>query len=124
MGEHGLARFVGLIAGQELGSKKEHLALAPPSAGTTADKILMIGDAPGDLKAARGQRRPLLPDRPRPRGRVVAAVLRGGPAPILRRHLRRRLHGRADRRVRGPPARDPALDPILIAPRSVQSLLT
>ncbi|MDX2035964.1 MAG: HAD family hydrolase [Isosphaeraceae bacterium] len=49
--EHGLARHVALIAGQELGSKKEHLSIA---AGDRYDhdKILMIGDAPGDQKAA------------------------------------------------------------------------
>jgi phosphoglycolate phosphatase-like HAD superfamily hydrolase len=49
--EHDLARHVALIAGQELGSKTEHLALA--AAGRyDADKILMVGDAPGDRKAA------------------------------------------------------------------------
>jgi phosphoglycolate phosphatase-like HAD superfamily hydrolase len=49
--EHGLKRYVGLIAGQELGSKKEHLALA--AVGKYAPhKILMVGDAPGDQKAA------------------------------------------------------------------------
>jgi phosphoglycolate phosphatase-like HAD superfamily hydrolase len=49
--EHDLKKFVGLIAGQELGSKKEHLAMA---AGGRYDKhkTLMIGDAPGDQKAA------------------------------------------------------------------------
>ncbi len=50
--EHGIDRFTRIIAGQELGSKTEHLRLAsegkyPP------EKVLMIGDAPGDLKAAR-----------------------------------------------------------------------
>ncbi|MFC1614395.1 HAD family hydrolase [Gemmatimonadota bacterium] len=50
--EHDIARFTRVIAGQEMGSKKEHLALAavgkyPP------EKILMVGDAPGDMKAAR-----------------------------------------------------------------------
>ena len=39
----------------------------------------MVGDALGDWKRGQGQRRALLPDRPRPRGRVVATVLRGGP---------------------------------------------
>jgi phosphoglycolate phosphatase-like HAD superfamily hydrolase len=50
-GEHGLAQHVALIAGQELGSKKEHLGLAT---GGRYDKhkVLMIGDAPGDQKAA------------------------------------------------------------------------
>jgi phosphoglycolate phosphatase-like HAD superfamily hydrolase len=50
--EHGIDSLVSLIAGQEMGSKSEHLELAakgkyPP------DQILMVGDAPGDLKAAR-----------------------------------------------------------------------
>jgi phosphoglycolate phosphatase-like HAD superfamily hydrolase len=49
--EHDLACYVALIAGQELGSKKEHLALA--AAGRyDKDKVLMVGDAPGDRKAA------------------------------------------------------------------------
>lgn len=49
--EHDLAKYVGLIAGQELGSKKEHLGLAA-GGRYEADHILMIGDAPGDRKAA------------------------------------------------------------------------
>ncbi len=49
--EHGIAQFVSLIAGQELGSKREHLALA--TAGRYAkQQVLMIGDAPGDRSAA------------------------------------------------------------------------
>jgi beta-phosphoglucomutase-like phosphatase (HAD superfamily) len=50
--EHGLAKYVRVIAGQERGSKTEHLKLA--AGGKYApDHILMIGDAPGDMKAAR-----------------------------------------------------------------------
>jgi phosphoglycolate phosphatase-like HAD superfamily hydrolase len=49
--EHGLARFVALIAGQELGSKKEHLALAT-SGRYEKSRVLMVGDAPGDRAAA------------------------------------------------------------------------
>jgi phosphoglycolate phosphatase-like HAD superfamily hydrolase len=50
--EHGIARHVRLIAGQEMGSKSQHLATAakPHFPG---ERILMIGDAPGDMKAAR-----------------------------------------------------------------------
>ena len=49
--ENGIAEFPRVIAGQEMGKKKEHLELV-------ADKypegnILMIGDAPGDMKAAK-----------------------------------------------------------------------
>ena len=50
--QNDLAGYVRLIAGQELGSKQEHLALA--AAGRyREEKMLMIGDAPGDLKAAK-----------------------------------------------------------------------
>jgi phosphoglycolate phosphatase-like HAD superfamily hydrolase len=50
--ENDMAKHVRLIAGQELGSKKEHLAYG--AKGKYDDnKILMIGDAPGDMKAAK-----------------------------------------------------------------------
>jgi phosphoglycolate phosphatase-like HAD superfamily hydrolase len=50
--EHGIDRHVVLIAGQEMGSKTEHLTLA--AKGKYADdQVLMVGDAPGDMKAAR-----------------------------------------------------------------------
>jgi phosphoglycolate phosphatase-like HAD superfamily hydrolase len=50
--EHQLAPLVALIAGQELGSKTEHLKLG--AGGKYAPRhVLMIGDAPGDFKAAR-----------------------------------------------------------------------
>jgi phosphoglycolate phosphatase-like HAD superfamily hydrolase len=50
--EHGIDRYVRVIAGQERGKKSEHIALA--TKGQYApDHILMIGDAPGDLNAAR-----------------------------------------------------------------------
>jgi phosphoglycolate phosphatase-like HAD superfamily hydrolase len=50
--EHGLRPMVSLIAGQELGSKREHLAMA--AAGRyEPEKTLMVGDALGDLKAAK-----------------------------------------------------------------------
>jgi phosphoglycolate phosphatase-like HAD superfamily hydrolase len=50
--EHGIDKHVALIAGQEMGSKSEHLALATKGK-YPADQVLMVGDAPGDLKAAR-----------------------------------------------------------------------
>jgi phosphoglycolate phosphatase-like HAD superfamily hydrolase len=50
--EHGIACYVNVIAGQEYGTKSEHLKYA--AKGKYPDNhILMIGDAPGDLKAAR-----------------------------------------------------------------------
>ncbi len=50
--EHGIAKYVLAIAGQELGTKKQHLKLATEGKYAT-DHVLMIGDAPGDLEAAR-----------------------------------------------------------------------
>jgi phosphoglycolate phosphatase-like HAD superfamily hydrolase len=47
--EHDIARYVLAICGQEIGSKKESLAVAKQYAPNHA---LMIGDAPGDFKAA------------------------------------------------------------------------
>ncbi|MDB5390207.1 MAG: Haloacid dehalogenase domain protein hydrolase [Planctomycetaceae bacterium] len=49
--EHDIAKYVGAICGQEVGSKKEILAAAKAK-GWSADKIIMIGDAPGDMAAA------------------------------------------------------------------------
>jgi phosphoglycolate phosphatase-like HAD superfamily hydrolase len=49
--EHDIARYVRVIAGQEMGTKSEHIALA--AKGRYApDHILVIGDALGDLEAA------------------------------------------------------------------------
>ncbi len=50
--EHDIAQYVRVIAGQEQGKKALHLELAakgkyPP------DHILMVGDAPGDMRAAK-----------------------------------------------------------------------
>ena len=50
--EHDIARYVRVIAGQEMGTKAEHLTLAARGK-YRSDHMLMIGDAPGDLKAAR-----------------------------------------------------------------------
>lgn len=50
--EHAIDQFVKVIAGQEMGTKSEHLRYA--AAGKYApEKILMIGDAPGDFNAAK-----------------------------------------------------------------------
>jgi len=61
--EHNIDGFVRLIAGQEYGTKAEHLKFAakgkyPP------EKILMIGDAPGDMKAAKSNGVPFYPINP------------------------------------------------------------
>jgi phosphoglycolate phosphatase-like HAD superfamily hydrolase len=50
--EHDIARYVRVIAGQEMGKKALHLKLAAASK-YPADHILMVGDAPGDMNAAR-----------------------------------------------------------------------
>jgi len=50
--EHGIDRYVRVIAGQEQGKKALHLRLAA-AAKYPSDRILMIGDAPGDMRAAR-----------------------------------------------------------------------
>jgi len=63
--EHGIDKYVAIIAGQEMGTKKEHIALAA-NGKYDADKILMIGDAIGDYKAAEANHAlfyPIIPSR-------------------------------------------------------------
>ncbi len=50
--QHDLHSYVHLIAGQELGTKAEHLQMAMQNR-YTPERVLLIGDAPGDRKAAR-----------------------------------------------------------------------
>ena len=61
--EHHIDPYVAVIAGQEMGTNKEHLAFA------TKDKyqpnhVLMIGDAMGDYKAAKGNNALFFPINP------------------------------------------------------------
>jgi phosphoglycolate phosphatase-like HAD superfamily hydrolase len=49
--ENGIDHYLGMICGQEHGTKTEHLSYTAKGK-YDSDKILMIGDAPGDLKAA------------------------------------------------------------------------
>ncbi|MGC9522357.1 MAG: HAD family hydrolase [Anaerolineae bacterium] len=50
--EHDIAQYVEVIAGQEMGKKQLHLQLAA-NGKYEPDHILMVGDAPGDMKAAK-----------------------------------------------------------------------
>jgi phosphoglycolate phosphatase-like HAD superfamily hydrolase len=50
--EHGIAHYARVIAGQEMGTKKQHLALATRGRYASG-RVLMVGDAPGDRDAAR-----------------------------------------------------------------------
>ena len=50
--ENKMMPYVSVIAGQEHGTKTEHIKFATEGKGYDASKILMVGDAPGDLKAA------------------------------------------------------------------------
>jgi phosphoglycolate phosphatase-like HAD superfamily hydrolase len=50
--EHDIARYVEIIAGQEMGKKAQHLEYATKGR-YEKNHVLMIGDAPGDMKAAR-----------------------------------------------------------------------
>jgi len=61
--EHGIEHYAKVVAGQEMGSKADHIRLA--SQGKYADDHkLMIGDAPGDLDAARANNALFFPINP------------------------------------------------------------
>jgi len=49
--EHGIAKYAKVIAGQEMGSKADHLEIVS-NGKYDKDNVLMVGDAPGDMKAA------------------------------------------------------------------------
>jgi phosphoglycolate phosphatase-like HAD superfamily hydrolase len=50
--EHDIAKYVKVIAGQEMGTKAQHLEYATKGR-YEKNHVLMIGDAPGDMKAAK-----------------------------------------------------------------------
>lgn len=52
-GENGIAQYMTVIAGQEMGTKLQHLQFAAKGKYDD-DHILLIGDAPGDRDAAKG----------------------------------------------------------------------
>ena len=72
--EHDLAKYTVAICGQEIGTKQESLEAAakyPP------DHTLMIGDAPGDHKAAVANHALFFPINPGGRGELAAFSRRG-----------------------------------------------
>jgi len=50
--EHDIAKYVKVISGQEMGKKAPHLEYATKGR-YEKNHVLMVGDAPGDMKAAR-----------------------------------------------------------------------
>jgi phosphoglycolate phosphatase-like HAD superfamily hydrolase len=61
--ENNLKEFVQMIAGQEMGTKTEHLSFATQHK-YAPENILMIGDAPGDHKAATANKALFFPINP------------------------------------------------------------
>jgi phosphoglycolate phosphatase-like HAD superfamily hydrolase len=51
--EHGIDQYVRVIAGQEKGTKTQHIKWAA-TGKYEPERILMIGDAPGDMRAGHG----------------------------------------------------------------------
>lgn len=58
--ENDIDQYISFVAGQELGSKKEHLQFATKGKYNTG-RSMMIGDAPGDLRAAKANNLPFYP---------------------------------------------------------------
>ncbi|MBM4080662.1 MAG: HAD family hydrolase [Planctomycetes bacterium] len=61
--EHDIAQYTAVIAGQEMGSKTDHLRLTTVGK-YEKDHVLMVGDADGDLKAARANNALFFPVNP------------------------------------------------------------
>ncbi len=62
--EQDLVRFVAAICGQEAGTKQESLAFARQEGKYGENRMLMIGDAPGDYKAAKANNALFFPINP------------------------------------------------------------
>lgn len=62
--EHDLVKYLKVIAGQEMGTKAECLGYAKVAGEYEDNHVLMIGDAPGDLKAAKVNRALFYPINP------------------------------------------------------------
>ncbi len=60
--ENGIVQFPKVIAGQEMGKKKEHLAIVKDK--YPEGHIIMLGDAPGDKNAAAANGMPFYPINP------------------------------------------------------------
>ena len=91
---------VALLAGQELGSKQEHLALAA-GGRYEPDKILMVGDAFGDWDAATAKARSSTRSTPAARMSRGSGSSREALPRFFAGTLRRRIHGRPARPLRG-----------------------
>lgn len=76
--EHGLDHYLTLIAGQEHGSKTEHLKYALEGKTYPREQVLMIGDADGDLKAAQANGILFFPINPRAEAASWAELVRTG----------------------------------------------
>ncbi len=61
--EHDLAQYVAVIAGQEMGTKTQHLEYATKGKYPEGH-VLMVGDAPGDMKAAKANNALFFPINP------------------------------------------------------------
>jgi len=61
--EHDIAKYTAMICGQEMGSKKEHIQYGAVGK-YDPDKILMVGDAPGDMKSAKANEALFFPVNP------------------------------------------------------------
>ncbi len=61
--EHDIAQYTRVIAGQEMGNKKEIIHMAADGK-YDMDKVIMIGDAPGDMKAAKANEALFFPIKP------------------------------------------------------------
>jgi phosphoglycolate phosphatase-like HAD superfamily hydrolase len=61
--EHDIDKHIRLIAGQEMGTKTEHIAFASKDKYAKG-KVLMVGDAPGDFEAAKANNALFFPINP------------------------------------------------------------
>ena len=91
--ENKIDHYLQMIAGQEHGTKTEHLKYTTEGK-YNPDKVLMIGDAPGDLKAAKANKALFFPIIPGQEEKSWAELADKGLDKFFKRLFLRRLSGK------------------------------
>jgi len=107
--EHSIDSYVKVIAGQEMGSKAEHLKYAMDGRWD-AEHVIMIGDAPGDFKAANANGCFFYPINPGHEEDSWQRFYDEAYDKFINRRLWRQLSGKTDRRVRQISSRASAME--------------
>lgn len=92
--KYNLTSYIRAIAGQEMGTKAQHIEIVKKAGGYSDDEVLMLGDAHGDLKAVKANNGffyPIIPGKEEESWRdfpqAFEAFIKGGYADLEKKLL-------------------------------------